>query len=249
MPHPVGAIARPTPIVAAAVGIAFDASASNATNGLGGTSPLSTTVSHTIGGGSNRLVVVACEARSNAATTLAFTTVTYNGTNMTQAATIPDVGIRNRASIYYLLDSSLPAAGTYNVVVTASTTVGSLGLQVAAAVYSFTGAKQSAQPDATNTYTDVTGGSSISKSVVTVANNSWIVDCLGASAGSGFTGTAVAAGSQAHSVVLAPQGASLLAASILGPVSPAGSTATGWGTFGGANPTRWAYAQASFAPA
>jgi hypothetical protein len=227
-------------IGASGMAIALDASASGVNNTPA--IPISLNVSHTIGGGAKRLVVVCAMVRSSTDfATLDYTTITYDGTAMSLAATAANA--RSRSSIYYLLDASLPAAGTYTVAVTANgTTVNLRDLEVQ--VYSFTGAKQSAQPDATNTYQDNTGGSSISKNITTVAANAWIVDAL-AMYGAVTGGTA--AGSQANAIFGAASGGAG-SASTLGPVASPGSTATGWGTFTGTNPARFAYAQASFAP-
>lgn len=72
---------------------------------------------HTIGGGSNRLLLVSVETFSTA-----ISGVTYNGVAMTNLSTLscvsePD-GDPCRLTVWYLKESSLPAAGTYSIVVT-----------------------------------------------------------------------------------------------------------------------------------
>lgn len=224
--------------------IALDATAS----GNVGTqaSPGTVTVSHVLGGGANRAVVVCFCATYTTDSTVTYG-VKYNGVAMTQAVLVETTTTHRIASgIFYILDASLPATGTYNAVVTATTT-GNNVIGLFAEVYSFTGFAQSAQPDATNSYQDATGGSSISKSVTTVADNSWIVDSL-ALAPSTITG-ATAAGSQANAIFQRIAAVRSTCSSTLGPVTPAGATSTGWGTFVGATPTSFTYAQASFSPA
>ncbi len=226
--------------------IALDATASG-TNGGANLATYSKTIAHTLGGGSNRAVVVCTGVRYNGAPgTASLAVPTYNGTNMTLACAVQNASIRNICAIYYLLDASLPAAGTYNVVVSATSSSATTS-NVCGEMYSLTGVKQSAQPDATATYADDTGGTSISKNIVTVANNSWIIDALCTTGNTQVSATA--AGSQANPLVV-PAGlanAQYDSSTLLVPT--AGSTATGWGSFTTANPTRWAYCQASFAPA
>lgn len=109
--------------------------------------------------------------------------VTYNGVSMTKAV---DSGLQDGAynTLWYLIN---PATGSNTVAITVSG--GSLWGSEAA---SYTGAKQSGQPDATNSAYQTSAPLAVS--VTTVADNCWVVgggmDKSGSgvsSAGSGTT--------------------------------------------------------------
>lgn len=86
------------------------------------TNSTSATFSHTIGGGSNRLLVVMPQfLYAGALRTVS--SVTYNGVALTQhSGSAVDAtgsgGTRTAADVWYLKEANLPAAGTYNVVIT-----------------------------------------------------------------------------------------------------------------------------------
>lgn len=110
--------------------------------------------------------------------------VTYNGVAMTKIATA-QVATRRYSTLWYLIN---PASGSNNVVISSSETNVIEGLAA-----SYTGAKQSGQPDAQNTNTAVSS-SSIAVSVTSVADNCWHMMFVGntsggstSSAGSGTT--------------------------------------------------------------
>ena len=95
--------------------------------------------------------------------------VTYNAVAMTAVRTDvrTDTAYTHRSTAYYLI---APAAGTYTVAVTLS---GITDYSVSGVV-SYTGAKQSGQPDANN---GANGSSTAcSVDVTTVANNCWVFD-------------------------------------------------------------------------
>lgn len=156
--------------------IALDASA-NGSNGPNTNPPQSLTVSHTLGAGTDRCVVVVGSTESGG--TNGTLSCTYNGVTMTQAVEVNVTGTSNqRTAIFYLLDASLPAAGTYNVVLTEAT--GSAPVyEMLAVVYSLTGVGQSGQPDATASNTNTTGASSYSDNITTIADRAWVVTGLG----------------------------------------------------------------------
>ena len=139
----------------------FNASASNLT------------YSHTTSG-SDRMLFVGVSVRN----TRTVTSVTYNGVTMTQAgSTSATAGILNY--LFYLIN---PAAGTNTVSVTQSAvdTITSCSI-------SYTGVKQTSQPDATSSNSSTTT-TSYSQSVTSVADNCFSV--LYGDANSGATLTA-----------------------------------------------------------
>lgn len=120
------------------------------------------TFSHTVSG-SDRILFVFGHDRSNTSTSV--TGITYNGVAMTQIN-----GVRcptdRFMTLWYLI---APDTGTNDVVVTSSE---STNLRFAAA--SYTGAKQTGQPDGSDTSTG-TSVSTISTDITTVANGSWMI--------------------------------------------------------------------------
>lgn len=134
--------------------IAFDAK-SGADDDTGANSTL--TVSHTCTGGNKVLVVYVLTNNSAFASG-----VTYNGVAMTLIANLVVDGTV-RISLFYLL---APATGANNVVATAT---GNTLIRVRCA--SYTGVKQTGQPDAS-----ATQGATVSPdttTLTTVANNCW----------------------------------------------------------------------------
>lgn len=106
------------------------------------------------------------------------TGVTYNGTAMTLVDSQGHTG--GNVSMWYLLN---PAVGAHNVVVTASgTTV------VAGKSASYTGVRQSAQPDASFKQ-NFSGTSSVWGAVTTVADNCWTILMVSDQTGGELAGT------------------------------------------------------------
>jgi len=141
-------------------GFTFNLSASNIT------------YSHTCSG-SDRILFVGVSVRSNRSVT----SVTYNGVSMTQAgSTSGTSGILNY--LFYLIN---PASGSNTVSVTQSSadTITSCSI-------SYTGAKQSGQPDATSSGGPTTT-TSYSQSVTSVADNAFAVLYGNANAGAALT--------------------------------------------------------------
>lgn len=140
--------------------IAFDA----ATDGGLTLADTSLTWSHTSAG--NLLVVgVFGDNVADDATGNHITGVTYNGVAMTEVNRAADSSDR-WCYQFYLLG---PAAGAHNVVISASTTIAMAGMSV-----SYSGVKQSGQPDASTTNTSA-GATTITTNLTTVADNSWTV--------------------------------------------------------------------------
>jgi hypothetical protein len=136
----------------------------------GGTGSL--TGAFTMGSVSNGLLTV-CLVGDVAGGADDITGVTYNSVSMTLAAKRATANVSRFIYQYYLL---APASGAHNVVVTSTTNHYLIGTAT-----SYSGVKQSAQPDASAT--NDTGGvnnTTLTTSVTTVADNSWTVLCGGA---------------------------------------------------------------------
>lgn len=146
--------------------IAFDAKTATTTSATS-----SLTFSHTCSG-TNRILFVTSCANTGSTTT----GVTYAGVAMTQVGSVTDIG-----PTHYLWVLVNPASGANNVVITNS------GSVTAGSALSFTGAKQTGQPDATSTGTSTTTAS-FSKSVTTVADNCFTVCTSRTGSGNALTG-------------------------------------------------------------
>lgn len=131
------------------------------------------TVSHTIGSGSNGILLVGAHYANG--TTIS-TSCTFNGVAMTKATFINGSPTGETQEMWYMLN---PPAGTYDIVLTISS---SKNMQVLGS--SYFGVQQSSQPDATSTGN--TGTTSISPSVTTVARNAWIM-CYAKNNGATYT--------------------------------------------------------------
>lgn len=142
--------------------IAFDATSQG--TALPGSS---ITFSHTNTGG-NLVLLVGVSV--NGTTSDIITGVTYNGTSMTQASK----KFTGQTAWGYLYILAAPSSGTHDVVVSAS----SSSFNLRAVSVSYTGAKQTGQPDATGGSGAISPGTSVSSTVTTVANNCWAVNHL-----------------------------------------------------------------------
>lgn len=137
--------------------IAFDASATG-TTGSGATISWSHTCT-----GSNLILWVFVEGGN--ANTTDITGVTYNSVALTKANAY--VNNQNRGSyLWYLIN---PATGTNTVTVSNSS-----GAFAAASSCSYTGVKQSGQPDSSGTGTTASG-TSVTASTTVVASGCWLV--------------------------------------------------------------------------
>ena len=218
-------------VCSAGGGISFDAY-STATSSW----QTSTSFSHTIGSGSNRLLVVGVSMEHDASGP-AVSSITYNGQQLTK---IDSRGIYNdyygRAELWYSLEANLPSAGAYNIVVNIPTAPEEL---IVGAI-SLSGVAQQApeaKGESSADYSDT-----ISTSITTLTDGAWLVDAVhsgmeyGCTPNSGQTERYDRAGGA---------DTSRLAASTK-EVAAAGSTSMGW-TQSGAN--RMAHEVAAFAPA
>jgi len=159
--------------------IAFD----NAAAGDGGG------FSYTVGSGSDRILVVGVLSNSGDGT---FTGITYNGVALTEGVFNDQTlsGANQRCSLWYLVN---PDSGANTLV-----TQGTAGANNTLRVASFSGAKQTGQPDATATGQETTVSTTVTASpaLSVVAENSWVIAFVRNRAGgndvtnnSGVTGT------------------------------------------------------------
>lgn len=140
--------------------IAFDAS-SNGTIATG----TSITWAHTCSGSDRILFVLSFDTDGGSSVV---TGITYAGTAMTKITGIQVSGDR-WITLWYLI---APATGSNDVVISASASVILCGT-----AQSYTGAKQSGVPDASNTNSGSTV-TSLSGSVTTIADNCWTIAIL-----------------------------------------------------------------------
>lgn len=135
---------------------------------LGSTGGTTLTASHTCSG-SNRILFVHVRT---AGTTDTLTSITYAGSAMTLVN--KKFGINNLGTyLYYII---APSTGANNVVINTSVAA------ISAIAVSYTGAKQSAQPDANNTNENAST-TGLNTNITVVASNCWAI--MGVDSGSG----------------------------------------------------------------
>lgn len=156
--------------------ITFDALATNNTSTNG-----SLSFNHTIGAGSDRLLVVGFNVEFQG--TLVVTTMTYDGVAMTLAHSGQNPGVREWSYLYYMDEANLPAAGTYSVSIVVDQTA-----EIAAGSASVFGGGQ-AGPEATATTGADSSGSTQSVNITTITNDAWIFDVMGSGSSITFTPT------------------------------------------------------------
>lgn len=196
--------------------ITFD-NASSASHPSGSVTSLSW--SHVLGSGSERAVVVGVALEDTSTADMA-ATVTFNGVTMTPIANQITVGSStfDRTQLYYLLNSSLPAAGTYTVRVAFSGTVN--GVTVGAV--SLAGVAQQA-PEATAT-NSAASGSSISTNVNVLTAGAWVVDVVGHGASSVTLSPSASGMTQRYAL----QGYGAAGAGSTKPASATGASTLSW---------------------
>jgi hypothetical protein len=158
-----------------AAAIALDNSAHGVTAG-GNFSSLS--FAHTVGSGSNRILIVGVSLHTRNATV---SSVTYGGTALTQGGSIATGSNANRTDIWYLLSPTPTSNGSIVVTPSASTAI-------SAGSISFTGVQQAAPA-----FTSATNSSGTASVTVSNATGDVIVDTVSAN---GDAGTLTAGGSQ-----------------------------------------------------
>jgi prepilin-type N-terminal cleavage/methylation domain-containing protein len=197
----------------------------------------SRTFSHTIGGGTNRLLVVGVSIE-NDPTGPAVSSITYNGQALTKidSVEVSSSGTMGRSELWYLLEADLPGSGAYNVVVTLSQATNEL----AAGTISLTDVAQQA-PEASNTSSNV-GLDTISSNITTLTDGAWLVDVVHCGESSGDFAAGAGQSERYDRVTGSSEGAGSTK-----PVAGAGATSAGWTFNTGAN--RLAHVVAAFAPA
>ncbi len=158
--------------------IAFDAASSQSFN-----NSVNVNVSHTIGGGTNRMLIVGIgsEETSND-DTIDF--ARYNGIDLIfidRITVTSGNGFHQKVELYYLDESALPAAGSYNINVrtsgnTANLTVGAISL---------TGTQQGAPEAVAGSVNQ--NSSFIDTAITTLSNEAWVVDIVGSGNNGTFT--------------------------------------------------------------
>jgi len=132
-------------------------------NGGAASSVTSETFSHTVGTGSNRILMVFVTSEDSTATDRDVTGVTYNAVAMTRCDT-PRVEGNCESEWWYLVS---PDEGAHDVVITWTGTVTSGG----GIAISYFGAKQTGQPDAVASQ-GASSTDTIAQDIVTVADSS-----------------------------------------------------------------------------
>lgn len=146
----------------------------DASTNLGSTAGTTLTAAHTCSG-NDRILFVHIRT---AGTTDTVSSVTYAGSNMTLVD--KKFGITNLGTyLYYLI---APTTGSNNVVI--NTTVAA----ISAIAVSYTGAKQSGQPDAHNN-NESASTTGLSTSITVVATNSWAIMGVDSANGNDAAGT------------------------------------------------------------
>lgn len=126
--------------------------------------------SHTVGSGSDRLLLVAIHLRSDDETVSG---ITFNSVAMTFVAAVSYGSGALRTEIWQLVN---PDTGSHGIVATLVGTVTSTG---GGSSMSFSGVDQTTPIGNTNTGTqDAGGGTSITTSLTTAQGNSWVVDAV-----------------------------------------------------------------------
>jgi len=212
--------------------IEFDSCSSAA-----GASPGSTlSWSHTIGSGQNRILVVGTQSQNPSGTkgNLSIKSIKFNGANLNKVGQklIETGGYALTVEMWYMLESRLPAAGTYTVQVTY---VGSVDTRTAGAI-SIANALQAAPEDVKNS----SAVSSPISTTVTCSPKAMVIDAV--ACGNVSTFTALTGGMTERydlSAISSAGAGSTTPTDVLGPVTVQWSNS---------NANRLAQIAASFAP-
>lgn len=166
--------------------------------------------------GSNRMLLVAVYLFDSTDADRDVTSVTYNGTSMTEVAEK-----RAGTSSYYVSLWSLvnPDNGSAHTV---SVTLAGDNTKAVGVACSLTGAKQTSNPSASN---NATADSTSISTAVTVANNGWIVDAIVVE---GSTSDIIETSPQANRAEVSGVGTGMCGVSTNGPKTPSASYASEW---------------------
>ncbi len=188
------------PFIANSIGIAYDTGTSGSNNGAS-----SLTVSHTAASGNNIAVAYVW----NQQVTDTITGVTYNGSTMTKVDAA-NTGTGTYASCFIL--PNVDTGTNDNVVASRSNSINAINM----VVVTYTGAAQTGQPD-NHTTSSTAAATSLAGTLITVADNSWLL--MGGRWGHGG---GVTAGANT-TLRVDSAGADVYAFDSNGPISPAGS--------------------------
>jgi len=197
----------------------------------------SLTFGHTIGNGSNRILVVTASIE-HCDPYPAVTGITYNGQALAKADSAQVISSNlcaGRAELWYILEANLPAAGAYNVVISLS---GSPD-QLLAGALSLENVAQQA-PEASNTSTNESTNY-ISANITTLTDGAWLIDSVHC----GNDGSYSPDGGQSEQYDITGAGYTSRHAVSTKEVASAGATTMGQ-THSSSN--RQAYVAAAFAP-
>ena len=137
------------------------------------------TWTHTLGSGSNRALVIAVGEADSVASPDQYATVTSVTFNGIYATPIPNSIVYGGTSgmvqtqLFYLLESELPAAGTYSIQVNLAGSIAG----ISAGAVSLVGVSQG-PPEAVATNKVTSGADLISTPITTLTNNAWVVDLV-----------------------------------------------------------------------
>jgi hypothetical protein len=167
--------------------------------------------------GSDLVLIVGVGVSDLTGTDRVISSVTYNGTSMTQIEN-SDGGADNNASWLFYLFNPSTGANTVQVNFNAGTLTNTVGGAV-----SLTGVDNTGIDAHTNQHT--TNADSITTSVTTVADNSWVIDSIAMSSGNVATLTI---GGSANQQVNVGTNSFDFGMSTIGPKTPAGSQSMVW---------------------
>jgi len=139
--------------------------------------------SHTIGSGSNRILIVAPANEDGNEEDMAITSIKYNNVSMTAVSGGSSYEDPVKAYLYYMLEEDLPSAGTYTVEIIYADTVSDL---IGGAVSLSGVAQQAPEAVATNSDEDE---NVISTNITTQTDGAWVVDVVCHSRGENFITT------------------------------------------------------------
>lgn len=199
--------------------ISFD----NATGATSSAGASSLTFAHTTGASlTDSVIVTGFTYYEPVVNGVSASTVTYAGNGLTKIRRDNNGTAQATSECWVGL---APTSGSNNVVITLNKALTSPAV-ISAGAITLQGVNQSVTIDA-NTGGTVTGTHTAhSNNITTVADNAWVVDVLGYA---GVTPGFSADGSQVSRwTQTSGGGAGTAAASTLGPITPAGSTAVGW---------------------
>ena len=216
--------------------IVFDANSSSFMEGA-----QTLTWSHTIAGGSSRLLVVGLATKNRKAGGAVVRHVAYNDVNMVEVTGSYIYVNRGQTNLYYMLDANLPSAGTYPVVVTYE---GNVDCSVGGAV-SLENVKQ--QPAEV---VDTNSGQSmhpISTDITTLTDGAWVLDVVSLQKVDGSFDPNTAGMVERWDEISGTSQQSTTGAGSTKPVASAGLTTMSWSYSTYLN--NWTHSLAAFAPA